>query len=232
MRRIILKKIAAIFSLGIGALAVALAIGYFTPRKWGNLSRSDCEVDIYVANSGGIHADIIVPVRHPIWDWQRYLSLPEIGRDAKENYNYLSFGWGDRDFYMQTPTLAEANPALAARAVLMPTPATMHVLGYREIPQALEVKCARISRDDYLKLQQFIWASFELGDSGQPMRLGNGYYNSSGFYAATGDYSILRHCNTWLAEGLRRADVNTPLWAWSPAAILFHFNSGCQCQNP
>ena len=229
MRRIILKKIAAIFSLSIGALAVALAIGYFTPRKWGNLSRHDCEIEIYVANSG-IHSDIIVPVRHPIWNWQRYLSLAEIGLDAKENYNYLSFGWGDRDFYMQTPTLAEANPAVAARAVLMPTPATMHVIGYREIPQHLEVKCAGISRADYLKLQQFIWASFELGDSGQPTRLGNGYYNSSGFYAATGDYSIFRHCNTWLAEGLRHADVNTPLWAWSPSAILFHFNSECQCK--
>ena len=229
MRRVIIKKIAAILSLGVGALAIALAIGYFTPRKWGNISRHDCEIEIYVAKTG-IHADVIVPVRHPIWNWQQYLSLAEIGRDAKENYNYLSFGWGDRDFYMQTPTLADANPTLAARALFMPTPATMQVRGYREIPQNVEVKCAEISRADYLKLQQFIRASFEVGESGEPMRLGKGYDKSSGFYAATGDYSILRHCNTWLADGLRLADVNTPLWAWSPSAILFHFESGCQCE--
>jgi uncharacterized protein (TIGR02117 family) len=114
------------------------------------------------------------------------------------------------------------------KALFLPTPSVMYVKGYQIIPSYLEVKCIKINQKDYWQLINFIQSTFQLDANGRQIRLGDGHTNNAGFYAAKGSYSILRNCNSWTSEGLRKADVNTPFWSGLSSAIMLHLKSNCK----
>jgi hypothetical protein len=125
--------IKSIKRLGIVLLSLTafLTIGYLTPRKWGNYSQADCTISLYISNQG-IHTEIIVPVKNEYFDWNQYLPLTEIGRDATSDYKYLSFGWGDRAFMLETSTSAISTQLQLSRRYfsLLPLPYTFKVIGF------------------------------------------------------------------------------------------------------
>jgi hypothetical protein len=84
-----------------------------------------------------------------------------------------------------------------------------------------------VNKNDYLQLMEFIQDSFQIDANGKEIRIGNGHNPHAGFYAAKGSYSLLRNCNSWTAEGLRKADVNTPFWDGLSSGIMLHLRSGC-----
>ncbi|TBR60110.1 hypothetical protein B4U84_04225 [Westiellopsis prolifica IICB1] len=205
---------------------ILLAISAFVPRKWQYSSQSNCDIQICVSNTG-IHSNIIVPTKNNIFDWHKFFSLSKIGIDTTPDYNYLSFGWGDKDFYMLTPSLSDLKFSTTFNALFMPTSSVMYVKGYQVIPTDLEVKCIQLSKNDYSRLIEYIQSSFQIDTKGKTIRLGDGHTVNAGFYAAVGSYSILRNCNSWTASGLRRANINTPLWDGLSSAIIFHLKNSC-----
>ncbi|MBD6619356.1 TIGR02117 family protein [Komarekiella sp. 'clone 1'] len=213
------------FSFVFSSLAL-LAIGVLIPKKWGNYSQKHCNLNICISNTG-IHSNIIVPIKNHVFDWYQNILIDKIGRDTINNYNYLSFGWGDRDFYMSTPSITDLKLSTTFKALFLPTPSVMDVKVYQSIPNYLEVKCIKVNQTDYLRLMEFIQASFKVDAKGSKIRLGDGHTKNTGFYAANGSYSILKTCNSWTAEGLRKANANTPLWDGLSFAIMWHLRSSC-----
>ena len=224
------KLICSVFIVNLGLVAVLAAIGYLTPRKSGQSSQKTCTVTVQVSNQG-IHTEIIVPVKNQYFNWSQYLALTQIGRDADREYKYLSFGWGDRAFMLENSMSGTINPVIAFNALFLPTPSTLHVQGYRIFPQNPETKSVKISGENYLKMVKFIKNSFQLDPTGNKIKISYGYSNSDSFYEAADSYSILRTCNDWTAEALRKAEVNTPLWSTLSSSIMFHLNSGCECRS-
>lgn len=116
--------------------------------------------------------------------------------------DWLELGWGDEGFY-RAP---QASLGLALRALLQPTPAVLHVQASDGDPRrrfaASEVVGIRLREDGYRQLLEFVAASFSRSPQGTPSELGPGLYGQSRFYRAEGRYSLLRTCNTWLAEAL------------------------------
>ena len=222
------QKIRRYFLISALSIFTILTIGYFTPRKWCHSSPNNCPIAICVANTG-IHTNILVPVKNDIFDWNNYLKIDEIG-NSSSNYKYLSFGWGDRAFYLTTPTLADLNLITTFKALFLPTPSAMHVEGYLAIPN-VEIKCVRLNQTNYLDLIQFIKDSLQINAKGKAIQIGQGYSADSAFYEAKGNYSILRNCNSWTAEGLNKANINTPRWAGLSSAIMLHLQNSCSCQG-
>lgn len=210
-----------------------LGIGYVTPRKWGMPSQN-CQgqpFKVYVEGDA-MHVNLIFPVQNQAFDWNQFFSVDQIGRDAQQRYRYLKFGWGDRDFYMNTPNWSEVKISSVFRSLLMPqNPTALYVEGYAELPseQNIELKCVGVSQKDYLQLVSFIKASFQQTDQGQPIRIQDSSIATSGFYEATGHYSIVRTCNTWAADGLDTANIQTPLWSGLATAVMRQIPSGCEC---
>jgi uncharacterized protein (TIGR02117 family) len=211
--------------MAVSALAF-LTIGILTPRQIGNYPKKSCNIQICVSNTG-IHSNIILPLKNNIFDWQNYLSIDEIGTDTIHNYNYLSFGWGDRDFYLSTPTLADFKLSTTFRALFLPTPSVLYLKGYEALPNYVEVKCVKVTEFEYLQLINYIQATFQIDTKAKIIRIANGHTDNAGFYAAVGDYSILRNCNSWTGEALRTANVNTPLWDGLSSAIMLHLRNSC-----
>ncbi|AFY54706.1 Protein of unknown function (DUF2459) [Rivularia sp. PCC 7116] len=212
---------------GILIIISLFLIGAFIPRKWGNYSKQACDYQICVANTG-IHSNILIPTKNNAYNWHNYLSIDKIGVDAVNDYKYLSFGWGDKDFYMTISSISDFNFHTIFKAVFLPTSSVMYVKGYQSLPQNIEVKCIYTDKANYLQLTKFIEASFKLDRNDRKIRIGDGYTSAAGFYAAKDKYSILRTCNTWTGDGLRKAEINTPLWDSLSFAIMFHLRSGCE----
>jgi uncharacterized protein (TIGR02117 family) len=211
--------------LSVISLIVVLTIGCLVPTQWGDRPQSDCGYPIYVSSVNHFHAELIVPVTNAAYDWRSHLNLKELGSDA-DTYRYLSFGWGDRDFFLK----GSFDPISIFDALFLPSSTVMHVWGHRDLQHlspAFEVKQIWLSHGQYLRLATFINAGFQHHQTGAPRYMRQGLYRNSGFYEAVGTYSILRTCNTWTAEALRRADANTPLWPDLAPAIMYQLKSSC-----
>lgn len=222
------KRILSYFLLGQLFLIILLAVGYFTPVINCNLTQENCNYSICIINDG-MHINIVLPAKNDLVNWEEFINVSDLGKDAIANYKYLAFGWGDRDFYIQTPTLAELNLITASKALFLPTPSTILVQGFSELPQNRETKCVKVTKTDYLQLTQFIQNTFQLNSQNQPIRITNGHSSNSVFYAANGNYSIIKTCNNWVAEALIKANVDTPLWAGLSSSVMLHFRRSCQC---
>jgi hypothetical protein len=72
-----------------------------------------------------------------------------------------------------------------------------------------------LSARGFARLCQHIEQTYALDESGQPIRLGPGWYRARGIYSA------FHTCNTWAAEGLREAGCPiTPAYCLTPAPLL------------
>lgn len=211
--------------LGLLGCCLAALIGAFTPTKWFYSQQSDCTVSIYVSNVNNFHAEIILPVNNQTFDWRQHLNLDRLGENAAR-YNYLSFGWGDRQFFMNS----SFDPITIFDVLFLRGPSVMHVWGHPEeklkLGSNFELKQVNLSQVQYLKLAQFINDTFDRTDN-RITYLKQGLYSNSGFYEAKGSYSALRTCNSWTAEALRVADINTPLWPALAPAVMNQINCDC-----
>ena len=159
--------------------------------------------------------------------WQKYLALNNSHGASNSAYKYLSFGWGERNYYTNPPTQIKDKIFKGLQALFLPNRSVIRVQRYRSIPLQLEVECVGVSQSEYLKLMKFIKSYFQLSDLGEEIIVAYKPNANARFYEAKGTYSILRNSNCWTAEGLRTANINTPLWAGLSSAIMFHLSGHC-----
>lgn len=190
------------------------AIGGAIPRNAG-WQEADEGVTIYVATNG-IHTGLILPTRTADTDWSP-LVRPEHIADPRYAGHYLWFGWGDREFYLNTPTWRELSPRTAIRALIGSDATLVHVDHLLEPWE--DARPVRLSRDQYRKLVAAIRNSFD-PERTQPIR---GYDVADVFYPARGHYDILRTCNWWTGQMLRRAGVRIGAWTPFSATVMQWF---------
>jgi uncharacterized protein (TIGR02117 family) len=121
---------------------------------------------------------------------------------------WLAFGWGDRDFYLNTPTWAEFSLLRGLRAVTGQGSTLVHVDLLEDVRPGEMVRPLRLTPEQYRRLSAFIDATF--ADRREAM---HGYGQDDVFYRARGHYSAFLTCNAWTSEALRAAGVRTALWS-------------------
>lgn len=177
-------------------------------------------VEIFVA-ANPIHSDIIIPFDEAV---REEFSFLKAGNGAEwfdnPNVRFVSFGWGGRSFYLETPTWAELKPEPLFRALTIDK-AVMHVepLGdiFRDNPS---VTALMISGDALASLRTEIRASFKTDTAESPMLIeGKSYGRFDDFYEATGHFNALLGCNTWTARMLRVAGLRTGFWNPLPQSL-------------
>ena len=109
--RITGKSLLLVLSLVILYLISAFLLSRITVKKEVN---SKEEVAIFILTNG-VHTDLVVPSRSEQIDWPEFLQYPnEISTDSA--YAYLAMGWGDKGFYLETPTWADLKASTAFKA--------------------------------------------------------------------------------------------------------------------
>jgi hypothetical protein len=102
----------------------------------------------------------------------------------------------------------------------------LHVAAFDRPPSEFfpgaDIVAIELSSGGMESLSRFVARAYARDAAGQPIELGAGLYPGSRFYAARGRYSLVRTCNTWIAEGLRAGGCPiTPAWAITAGNLLF-----------
>jgi uncharacterized protein (TIGR02117 family) len=119
---------------------------------------------------------------------------------------YLTLGFGEREFL----TSRQVTVGETLRA-LLPSRSALLVTALRAPPEAAfgvaDVVTLHVSADGLARLEAALWQAVERAADGEPVRLGDGPYLGSEFYAARGTYDAFDTCNTWTATMLATASL-------------------------
>ncbi len=173
--------------------------------------------EIFVSTNG-VHTNIILPAKTNNFDWNRYLSL-------NEDYQYLAFGWGDKEFYLNTPTWGDLKLTTAFKAAFLPTKTIMQVHGYYQKPkESKRVVKIVLNEEQFQKLNIYVAQSFNQNNKNQAIEIkpNSKYQFKEKFYPAKGTYSIFKTCNNWVNKGLKQAGIETALWAPFDKSVMYH----------
>lgn len=215
--KIALRLFAALILFPLLYFAGAL-LGGLIPANAG-WQEADRGVTIFV-RTNGVHTWLMVPTTAAGIDWRPIAPAHHI-EDPRYASNYLAIGYGNRDFYLNTPTWADLSPRTAVAAAFGRGPSLVHVEHEHDpVPNEWQ-KPLTLSEDEYRKLAAHIRQSFEFDAFGHTIPLiGRGYGPSDIFYEARGRYNAYRTCNEWTGEALRAAGIRTGVWTPLSQSIM------------
>ena len=151
-------------------------------------------------------------------------ALPEL-RDFP-SAKYLEFSWGDRDYF----PASDPGLGLALKAAFWSSGSILHVVGFKDpvekaYPGAETIEIP-LAEEDFQQLVKFISETFSRPHPPAPAEARPGLFANGRFYAAEGRFSILRTCNTWVAEALKAAGL--PI---SPGYVITAGNLSSQLRS-
>ena len=159
---------------------------------------------IIYLTTNGVHSDIVFP--------KEYLS-PEIqnGLYFRPGDSYFAMGWGEENFYLNTPTWGDLRFSVAFRAAFLKSNTLIHITRYKS-PRKDWVAIP-ITDSQLHKLNTYILNSFAEGAMPKKRMDVKGYTeNRDDFYHANGNYMFYRTCNSWVNTALKESNMKACLW--------------------
>ncbi len=200
----IIKKICrwwfSILLIPILYLGISLILSSITLHQKESANKNE----VIFLTTNGVHLDIVIPI----------ISIDTILlKDLKyrNTDRYLSFGWGDENFYLHTPTWQDLTFRNAFSALFLKSTTLMHVTQYSKkrenwIP-------VRVNQTELKKLNVYIATAFKTTATGKKIILKNkGYAATDNFYKSTGSYSCFNTCNSWVNRAFKNSDLKSCLW--------------------
>ena len=158
---------------------------------------------IYLSTNG-VHLEIVIPK-------ENIDSILLSGLKLNGNENYLSFGWGDENFYINTSTWGDLTFKNTFRAMFLKSTTLMHITRYkRKRSDWVEVK---VNESELRNLNTYLQNTFKTNENGMKIILENqGYTSTDDFYKSKGSYSCFKTCNSWVNTGFKESGLKSCLW--------------------
>lgn len=220
--RLALRIAAALLALPLAYLLAALLLGVVPANlAW---RAPDRGVDIFL-RTNGVHTWIVVPKVNAVMDWRPYAPGEHLRDPRWGAADHVAFGYGNREFYLNTPTWADLSPRTAALALFGSGPSLLHVEHDHRPGEDRWTRRLTVSPDQYRRLADYIRRRFQRDARGQTMPLiGRGYNDWDMFYEANGGYSFVMTCNEWTGRALRRAGIRTGAWTPFPHSLMWRLD--------
>ncbi|MDQ1095324.1 MULTISPECIES: TIGR02117 family protein [Chryseobacterium] len=218
---LILKVLAGIVGIVVLYVILALALPYIEVRAKDDGNPKVVPVYIY---TNGVHTDIVMPVKNELQDWSAIIPYSNT-KSKKDDYSYIGIGWGDKGFYLDTPTWADLKFSTAFKAAFWLSESAMHCTYYKTMKEGADCKKIMISKEQYKALIHFVEDKFDRDKNGNFMYVPTNavYGDSDAFYDAKGTYSFAYTCNTWTNNALKAAGQKAALWTASDLGIFQHY---------
>ena len=218
---IVLKIIVSI----VGFVVLYLALSYLIPfiPVQAEATPEQKVVKGFI-KTNGVHTDIVVPVKNVYYDWSRKFPFQNT-LSKRSDYSYVGIGWGDKGFYLDTPTWADLKFSTAFKAAFWLGEAAVHTTFYTDIKENDSVKSFTMTQRQYENLIKYVDSSLDKDKNGRYINIKTKavYGKDDAFYEAKGSYSFLHTCNTWANDGLKEAGQKAALWSPSDFGIFQHY---------
>lgn len=187
-----------------------------------DVSEEGKTIPVYIL-SNGVHTDIVLPVKNDLHDWSQKVKFENtIAKDSTAIL--VAFGWGDKGFYLETPTWNDLKFSTAFKAASGLSTSAIHATFYKGLKENAQCKRLLVSEVEYMKLVDFINNSFEqYSDSLLKIETDAVYGKNDAFYEAKGSYSLFHTCNTWTNNALKAGNQKAALWTATDTGILCHY---------
>ncbi len=199
--KLFLKGIGYILLIPITYILVSLLLTYIPiDEKTKNASKKHT---IYLTTNG-VHSDIILPKK---------LITPTLlkGQKYHPKEQYFAFGWGEENFYINTPTWGDLTFSTAFRAAFLKSKTLVHVTRYRT--KRDKWIAVPVTDNQLQKLNAYILSAFNENENGKQLVEGATYTpDRDNFYRAKGNYMFYKTCNTWANSALKESDMKASLW--------------------
>lgn len=223
-----IKRIAkAILKLVLGFVAfiVLYLFAAFVFSVWSvkKEAKTSNDVAIYILTNGD-HTDIVVPVKNAVTDWRKEISYQNtIAKDTTNQY--LAIGWGDKGFYLNTPTWADLKFSTAFKAAFALSTSAIHATYYQSMPESNDCKKIMISNEQYKRLIAFVDDSFKRDAAGNIINIKTNanYDKNDAFYEAHRKYNMFYTCNTWANNALKSCGQTACVWTPFDRGIFYHY---------
>lgn len=222
------KKVLKRISLVIGAFIAFILIYLIAAFGLSRISIAEeegqaNEVSIFIITNS-VHTDIVVPIRNEQMDWSKEVKLSNI-QSEDTTYQYLAMGWGDKGFYLETPTWAELKASVAFKAATGLSTTAIHATFYKEMVESETCRKIEISKEQYQRLINYVNSSFQKDNNGHYINIKTNanYSKTDAFYEANGSYSMFHTCNTWANNCLKDCGQKACFWTPFDTGIFLNY---------
>lgn len=195
-------------------------VGAFVPRNpsW----QEPAEGVVIFVRSNGVHVDLVLPASAYGTDLYRLVPPSHIA-DPEAARGGAAFGWGQREFYLETPRWSDLSIDNAARSVFGGD-TLMHVEHVAPPRPSSDTRPLRLDRQGHGQLVAAVADGFAARNGRRTVPLlGRGYGSDDVFYEATGRYNAFRTSNQWTADALATAGVRIGVWTPFAQGIMWRF---------
>ncbi len=179
--------------------------------------------DIFIITNG-VHTDLVLPIKTKEINWSDLIPFSNTtGKDTL--MKYVAFGWGDRGFYLETPTWADLKVTTAFKAAFSLGSSALHTTFYKRIRESDTCKRITLSNDQYRQLVKYIRETILMASDGKAIYIDTNanYGQNDAFYEALGSYNLFHTCNTWANDGLKSCGQKASLWTPFDTGIFYHY---------
>jgi uncharacterized protein (TIGR02117 family) len=223
--RIFFITLAYALSFLISAILLYLGLAFLISRiSIKGQSNQNATIIIYLMKSG-VHSDFVLPVKNEYKDWHSTFPLENTGFKDSSN-TLISIGWGDKQFYMNTPQWSDLTFGTAVSVPFGIGPSAIHATYLHQTPADRPLVKLRLTKKQYLDLVNYIEKTLEhregktiyLKASKPGVVTGNDAY-----YAAKGRYNLFKTCNTWVNNGLKASHQKACYWTAFAGGIFYQY---------
>jgi uncharacterized protein (TIGR02117 family) len=205
--------------VGVAGLYLGAAFAFSAIPVAKKDPNAPADVTVFL-HTNGVHTDIVLPIKTTQIDWSRQLPFANIP-SQDSTMRYIAFGWGDKGFYLDTPTWADLKFSTAFVAAFWLGSSAMHTTYFHSLAPGPETIPLTLSHAEYTRLIDYIQASFRLDANGRVQHIkGHSYGRDDAFYEAHRVYSFLYTCNTWTNNALKASGQKACLWTPSDKGIF------------
>ncbi|MGV3771240.1 MAG: TIGR02117 family protein [Sphingobium phenoxybenzoativorans] len=195
-------------------LAVVILAGSMIPanRGW-TPPRSGVTIYVY---TNGVHTGLVLPAVNPLHDWRGRIRASDLP-DPRRAGSWLIFGWGQRDFYLNTPRWSDVRIGTALRAMIGSDRTLVHVDHIRRVWNGRDLRPILLTGYQYLRLTRLLESDFAPGAAIR------GYAADDVFYPGRGRYNAVTTCNEWTGAKLRAIGVRIGVWTPTASGVMRWF---------
>lgn len=225
MKIIKAAKIAGLFLIGFVCLIgiyflSALILARITvPAE----KKKGSDITVYVL-SNGIHSDIVMPLKSSLKDWSKEIKLKDTALNDTAMV-YLAVGWGNKEFYLNTPTWADLKFTTAFKAAFGIGNAAIHTSIYQYMTESENCIKIELTTEQYRRLVRYVDAGFKKNANGHYRKIYShaNYGTRESFYEAENKYSIFFTSNTWTNNALKACGQKACLWTPFDRGIFYQY---------
>ncbi|MGB7420053.1 MAG: DUF2459 domain-containing protein [Erythrobacter sp.] len=217
----LLRRSASGAAAMVAGLAILFALAAWTgsaiPRNgdWQPSPANERDVVEILIGHNGVHTEIAMPAVTAHRDWHALFPVTDLAAPTRP-YTHVAVSWGERAFFLDTPTWSELNPLTAARA-LIGGEGVVHVAHYvRPVPSE-DYRVLRLRAEEYRALATDIAARIDPASARETIP---GYDRFDVFYTARGTYHIGNTCNQWTSDRLANAGIRSGTWTPLPSGVM------------